>query len=133
MCEIMIEYPLNAAKVAEDYANKKVIERNEYPGYDLHRQKSLTRFDGYDVEQAFEDGLNFLKVNIWHDASKQQPEIGKPFLNRAGNIGGVTVRIRDETHILAGGNRWAYIEDILPDECDKASVVRLTVLLNKTK
>lgn len=40
---------------------------------------------------------------------------------------------RDETHILAGGNRWAYIEDILPDECDKASVVRLTVLLNKTK
>lgn len=133
MSEIIIGHPLDAAKAAEDYSKQKIVERKEYPVCDFHRRKSLTRFDGYDMEQAFEDGLNYLKSNIWHDASKQQPEIGKPFLNRAGNIGGVTVRIRDETHILAGGNRWAYIEDILPDECDKASVVRLTVLLNKTK
>lgn len=133
MSEITIEHPLDAAKAAEDYANQKVIERNEYPVCDFHRRKSLTRFDGYDMEQAFEDGLNYLKSNIWHDASKNQPEIGKPFLNRAGNIGGVTVRIRDETQVLAGGNRWAYIEDILPDDCDKDSVNRLTILLNRMK
>lgn len=115
------EYEIMLCKDGNLYINK--AEGNDFRSND---SKAFTEEDYNQVKQ-------WLTKSIWHDASKQQPEIGKPFLNRAGNIGGVTVRIRDETHILAGGNRWAYIEDILPDECDKASVVRLTVLLNKTK
>jgi hypothetical protein len=43
---------------AEKYAEKKTIEKAEYPLADMSRQKVLTRFDAYDIEQAYEDGSN---------------------------------------------------------------------------
>lgn len=115
------EYEIMLCKNGNLYINK--TEGNDFRSSD---SKAFTEEDYNQVKQWF-------TKNIWHDASKNQPEIGKPFLNRAGNIGGVTVRIRDETQVLAGGNRWAYIEDILPDDCDKDSVNRLTILLNRMK
>lgn len=45
-------------ELAKQYAEKKVDERKEYPLYDLRKRKELTRFDGYDIEQAFEDGYD---------------------------------------------------------------------------
>jgi anaerobic ribonucleoside-triphosphate reductase len=43
-------------ELAKQYADNKVEERKEYPLYDLRKRKELTRFDGYDIEQAYEDG-----------------------------------------------------------------------------
>ena len=41
---------------AEKYAEKKTIEKAQYPLADMYRQKILTKFDAYDVEQAYDDG-----------------------------------------------------------------------------
>lgn len=45
-------------ELAKQYADNKVEERKEYPLYDLRKRKELTRFDGYDIEQAYEDGYD---------------------------------------------------------------------------
>jgi hypothetical protein len=44
--------------LAKEYSDKKVAEspNNEYKNYSQTKQKELTRFDGYDIEQAYEDG-----------------------------------------------------------------------------
>lgn len=46
--------------LSQQYAEKAVREspNNLYKGYDLHRQMELTRFDGYDIQQAYEDGFD---------------------------------------------------------------------------
>lgn len=44
-------------ELAQQYADQKVLGKNEYPLYDLHKRKKLTRFDGFEIEQAFEDGF----------------------------------------------------------------------------
>ncbi len=48
---------MNKEELAQQYADQKVLERNEYPLCDLRTRKELTRFDGYDIEQAFDDGF----------------------------------------------------------------------------
>ena len=40
------------------YADVKVDEKREYPACDRYRRKCLTRFDGFEIEQAYEDGAN---------------------------------------------------------------------------
>lgn len=47
-------------ELAKQYADKKLSEnpRNVYKKLPLGMQKSLTNFDGYDIEQAFEDGYD---------------------------------------------------------------------------
>lgn len=47
-------------ELSYQYAEKAVRENpgNKYKGYHLHRQMELTRFDGYDIQQAFEDGMD---------------------------------------------------------------------------
>lgn len=67
---------INKQELVKQYADKKVEERKEYPLYDLSKRKELTTFDGYDIEQAYEDGFNkavqiiceFLKDRIEHDS-----------------------------------------------------------------
>ena len=49
---------MSKEELAKQYADKKVEERKEYPLYDLRKRKELTRFDGYDIEQAYEDGYD---------------------------------------------------------------------------
>lgn len=49
---------MNKQELAKQYADKKVDERKEYPLYDLSKRKELTTFDGYDIEQAYEDGFD---------------------------------------------------------------------------
>ena len=48
---------MNKEELAQQYADQKVLEKNEYPLYNLHKRKELTRFDGFEIEQAFEDGF----------------------------------------------------------------------------
>ena len=45
-------------ELARQYADQQVDEspENEYKQYSHTKQKELTRFDGYDIEQAYEDG-----------------------------------------------------------------------------
>ena len=47
-------------QLSKQYADKRVKDSpyNEYKGYSFTKQKELTRFDGYDIEQAYEDGAN---------------------------------------------------------------------------
>lgn len=45
-------------ELAKQYADKKVDERREYTQYDLSKRKELTTFDGYDIEQAYDDGFD---------------------------------------------------------------------------
>ena len=49
---------MSKEELAKQYADNKVEERKEYPLYDLRKRKELTRFDGYDIEQAYEDGYD---------------------------------------------------------------------------
>lgn len=115
------------------YADQKVKERNEYPQYDMHRQKTLTRFDGYDIEQAHEDGMKDAVKGLWREACQGQPKVGRLFLNMSGPEGGISIRTRDEKHILAEGNRWMYIEDLLLEEWNKETIIKLTKWFNEKK
>ena len=51
---------MNKEELARQYADKKTAESplNAYNNYPLERQKELCTFDGYDIEQAFEDGYD---------------------------------------------------------------------------
>lgn len=72
-------------ELGRQYAEAKVRKspENLYKGYHLHRQMELTRFDGYDIRQAFEDGFdagNAEAGNIWHKAETEWPEKGREIL-----------------------------------------------------
>ena len=47
-------------QLSEHYASQKVLAnpRNAFIGYSWDTQKKLTTFDGYDIEQAYEDGFD---------------------------------------------------------------------------
>ena len=51
---------MNKEELVKQYADKKLSEnpRNVYKKLPLGMQKSLTNFDGYDIEQAYEDGFD---------------------------------------------------------------------------
>jgi hypothetical protein len=44
---------------SKEYAERRVNNSpyNEYKNYGQNTQMELTTFDGYDIEQAFEDGM----------------------------------------------------------------------------
>lgn len=72
-------------EVGRQYAEEKVRKspENLYKGYHLHRQMELTRFDGYDIQQAFEDGFDAGNVesgNIWNKAETGWPEKGRDII-----------------------------------------------------
>ena len=62
-------------ELSRQYADQKVKDspNNEYKNYPLSKQKELTRFDGYDIEQAYEDGYDAAIIrqrnNVWHKIS----------------------------------------------------------------
>ena len=69
---------MNKEELSRQYADQKVEERGEYTNCDFHRRKSLTKFDGYDIEQAFEDGLIERDNHLWKDAQGDDlPEIDR--------------------------------------------------------
>ena len=49
-------------EMATDYANRKVESspKNDFKKYPFRTQKELTTFDGYEIEQAYEDGANMV-------------------------------------------------------------------------
>ena len=51
---------MTKTELSEHYANQKVLAnpRNAFTGYSWDTQKKLTGFDGYDIEQAYEDGYD---------------------------------------------------------------------------
>lgn len=51
---------MNKQELAKQYADKKLSEnpRNVYNKLPLGMEKSETNFDGYDIEQAYEDGFD---------------------------------------------------------------------------
>jgi GNAT superfamily N-acetyltransferase len=57
-------------ELSRQYAEKKVREspNNMYKNYHLHRQMECTHFDGYDIQQAYEDGYD-------GRSAEQEPEI----------------------------------------------------------
>lgn len=77
-------------------------------------------FDRYAIAQAFEDGAEWRINSVWHDTS-ERPKIGNTilFANLAGGYE-LTVRFADSDWEMFCGNsglvRWAYIEDLIPDE-----------------
>ena len=80
---------MNKEELSRQYADQKVEERGEYTNCDFHRRKSLTKFDGYDIEQAFEDGLTERDKHLWKDAQGDDlPEIDREviaLIDYAGN------------------------------------------------
>ena len=80
---------MNKEELSKQYADQKVEERGEYTNCDFHRRKSLTKFDGYDIEQAFEDGLTERDKHLWKDAQGDDlPEIDREviaLIDYAGN------------------------------------------------
>lgn len=44
------------SEMAFKYANDKVEEKGQYIKYDFQKRKELTTFDGYEIEQSYEDG-----------------------------------------------------------------------------
>lgn len=49
-------------EMATNYANIKVEDspNNRFKEYSFGRQKEMTTFDGYELEQAYEDGANMV-------------------------------------------------------------------------
>lgn len=80
---------MSKEELSRQYADQKVKERGEYINCDFHRRKSLTKFDGYDIEQAFEDGLTERDKHLWKDAQGDDlPEIDREviaLIDYAGN------------------------------------------------
>ena len=80
---------MSKEELSRQYADQKVKERGEYTNCDFHRRKSLTKFDGYDIEQAFEDGLIERDKHLWKDAQGDDlPEIDREviaLIDYAGN------------------------------------------------
>lgn len=61
-------------ELSRQYAEQQVKDSpdNEYKGYSFELQKELTKFDGYDIEQAYEDGYKQAKEDnalTWEDIS----------------------------------------------------------------
>ena len=46
------------------YSNDWVDRVGQYTEYDFTTRKELTKFDGFDIEQAYEDGANAMKKEM---------------------------------------------------------------------
>lgn len=66
-------------ELSTKYAEKAVRENpnNLYKGYHFHRQMELTRFDGYDIQQAWEDGYDAGLVEWKKAQGEDLPEYGR--------------------------------------------------------
>lgn len=70
-----IELDMNKEELAKQYAYKTVAKKGQYIDCDFDVRKELTAFDGYDIEQAYEDGFNkaielvcnFIRKNFKND------------------------------------------------------------------
>ena len=52
------EVCMNKEELAKQYADKEVAKKGQYIDCVFDVRKELTTFDGYDIEQAFEDGYD---------------------------------------------------------------------------
>ena len=49
---------MNKEELAKQYADKKVAKKGQYIDCDFDVRKELTVFNGYDIEQSYEDGYD---------------------------------------------------------------------------
>lgn len=110
----------------QEYSEGKIIQVSDEQRPHSSLDRTLMGSKLSTLHETLKDHNKDYISNLWHDASDGQPEVGRLHLNMSGRSGGISIRIRDEQHVLATENRWVYIEDILPDGCDKEQVLRLT-------
>ena len=76
-----MEEVLSVREKSEKYSDDKVIRQGEYSMYSLPRRKTLSRFTGYDLEEAYDDGgmwvINQIEEAIGH---LQRNDINEPHL-----------------------------------------------------
>ena len=60
---------MNKEELAVRYSNSAVEGKGQYRNYDFDVRKELTSFDGYELEQAYEDGFDkaIEMFNKWVD------------------------------------------------------------------
>ena len=72
-------------RAAEVYATQKTEQDvPESYGEMTHRRVAML-FDGYDIEQAFEDGYTACEQSMWRSVEEEEPPIGKLILCRNSN------------------------------------------------
>lgn len=59
---------------AQEYAEKIVKERWPKSTYPMKYNKRVMKFDGYDMEQAFEDGYTACEQSMWRSVEEELPE-----------------------------------------------------------
>ena len=59
---------------ARAYAESRIAVKNAHVTYMTPREKRLERFDGYDIEQAYEDGATEALASQWKDPKVELPE-----------------------------------------------------------
>lgn len=117
---------MTKTELSEHYANQKVLAnpRNAFIGYSWDTQKKLTTFDGYDIEQAYEDGFDAGRADavesIWHKKTERPTKETTCIL--IATHGGFMARERVEQ--MEDWQRWAYIEDLLPNIPEPLEVVK---------
>ncbi len=111
-------------ELAKQYANKKVAKKGQYIECDFDVRKELTTFDGYDIEQAYEDGFDAGRADpvesIWHKKTERPTKETRCIL--IATHGGFMARERIEQ--MEDWQRWAYIEDLLPNIPEPLEVVK---------
>ena len=115
---------MNKQELAKRYADKKVAKKGQYIDYDFDVRKELTNFDGYDIEQAYEDGFDAGRTNavesIWHKKTECPTKKTRCIL--IATHGGFMARERIEQ--MEDWHMWAYIEDLLPNIPEPLDVVK---------
>ena len=115
---------MNKQELAKQYADKKVAKKGQYIDYDFDVRKELTNFDGYDIEQAYKDGFDVGRSDavesIWHKKTERPTKETKCIL--IATHGGFMARERIEQ--MEDWQRWAYIEDLLPNIPEPLDIVK---------
>lgn len=67
---------------AQEYAEKRVKTLLPKSTYSMSYNKRVLTFNGYDIEQAFEDGYTACERSQWRSVEEEEPPIGKLILCR---------------------------------------------------
>ena len=70
---------------AQEYAEKRVKAQLPNSTYRMEYNKRVQTFDGYDIEQAFEDGYTACEQSMWRSVEEEEPPFGKLILCRNSN------------------------------------------------
>lgn len=87
---------------AQEYAEERVKAQMPYSNYSMPHNKQVHLFDGYDIEQAFEDGHTACEQSMWRSVEDEEPPIGKLILCRDSND--ASLAYYDGKHISDAAN-----------------------------